>query len=224
MKEESILKNEWCKHFNLSAYTSTKFYRIVGCFIVGFEMIKIPNRGLIHPHLVVYPLWRDDIKLCMKHPYMMYGLLNKKNLQVQLPICELLQTKNEIFKDIEEFIGFSINTDVIGSDMYSLVNRCLPHQINDPWRLMDVNESNIILSAYMNDRKMYDKAVSSLDAAFIHISPHLNMIEQFYGKYEDWKNNLLSSFYNRDEILARIEKNMANCKIQSRSVLLPRSE
>ncbi|MDD7726180.1 MAG: hypothetical protein SOY07_05855 [Bacteroidales bacterium] len=101
MKKETVLKNEWCAHFNLSAYTTTKFYRIIGCYVVGFEMIKIPNRGLIHPHLVVYPIWRDDIKLCMKHPYMLYGLLNKRQLQVQSPIQEILLTKDTIFKEFE---------------------------------------------------------------------------------------------------------------------------
>ena len=221
MKEETFLKNEWCRHFNLYAYTSTKFYRIAGCFVVGFEMIKIPNRGLIQPHLMVYPLWRDDIKLCMKHPYVMYGLLDKNNLQVQLPIQEILQTKDEIFKEFEEYIGFDIKKDILGTDMYVLINKCFSHQINDPWRLMEVNESNIILSTYMNDRKMFDKAVQSLDEAFIYIRPHLNLIERFYGKYEGWKEDLLSSFCDRDAILTRIENNIANCKVNSKCELLP---
>ena len=68
-------------------------------------MIKIPNRGLTHPHLVVYPIWRDDIKLCMKHPYMLYDMLNNRQLQVQLPIQEILQTTDTILKEFEEYIG-----------------------------------------------------------------------------------------------------------------------
>ena len=62
MKDETIIKNEWIKHFKLTALSNSKFYKIVGCFMIGFELFKIPHRGLIQPYFVLYHLWRENIK------------------------------------------------------------------------------------------------------------------------------------------------------------------
>lgn len=70
-------------------------------------------------------------------------------------------------------------------------------------------------------KSYFDKAIRSLDESYIYIRPHLDLLERYYGKYEAWKTNLLSSFSNRDAILAKIESNISTSKIKSRSALLP---
>ena len=64
MKEETILKNEWIKHYNLTAVSTYKYYKIVGCIAIGFEQVR--TQGEIQPHIVVYPLWKATIKDCDK--------------------------------------------------------------------------------------------------------------------------------------------------------------
>lgn len=105
--------------------------------------------------------------------------------------------------------------------MYALMNRCLPHQIKDPWLLMDINESNVVLSRYLNDQELFDKAIRSLDESYIYIRSHLDLLERYYKKYEAWKTNFLSQFSDRDAILVKIESNISMSKIKSRGALLP---
>ena len=105
--------------------------------------------------------------------------------------------------------------------MCALMNRCLPHQIKDQWRLMDINESNVVLSTYLNDQELFDKAIRSLDESYIYIRSHLDLLERYYEKYEAWKTNFLSQLSDRDAILVKIESNISMSKIKSRSALLP---
>ena len=51
MKEETILKNEWINRYDLTAVTQSKYYKIVGCFAIGFELMKI--HGKIKPYFVI---------------------------------------------------------------------------------------------------------------------------------------------------------------------------
>ena len=50
---------------------------------------------------------------------------------------------------------------------------------------MDINESNVVLSTYLNDQELFDKALRSLDESYIYIRSHLDLLERNYGKYED---------------------------------------
>lgn len=86
---------------------------------------------------------------------------------------------------------------------------------------MDINESYVVLSTYLNDQELFDKAIRSLDESYIYIRSHLALLERYYEKYEAWKTNFLSQFSDRDAILVKIESNISMSKIKSRSALLP---
>ena len=216
MKEETIIKNEWCKYFELTPISQLKYYKIVGCFVLGFELIRIPNLYLIQPHFVIYPLWRDNFKLCMKTPYHLYGFRDKKNLQEQLSTNELINNKEEVFDIANKYIGYNIKTDVPSVVIYNLMNKCQPNEVNDPWRLMVASESNIYLSVYMNDIDMFTQAISALDDVFFCISPHLKLVESIYGKFEKRKEFLTSLFEKRVSIIELIEQNASDSKIKQK--------
>lgn len=216
MKEKTIIKNDWCNFFELTPISQSKFYKIAGCFILGFELIKIPNQDLIHPHFVIYPLWRDNFKLCMKTPYHLYGLRNKKNLQEQLSVDELINREKEVFDIANNYIGHNIKNDVPSIVIYNLMNKCQPNELNDPWRLMVVAESNVYQSVYMNDKDMFERAISAMDEVFVRISPHLELVESVYGKFEKRKAFFASLFEKRTLIVELIGKNVNDSKIEQK--------
>ena len=90
MKEETILKNEWTKRYNLTAVSQSKYYKIVGCFAIGFELMKI--YGEIKPYFVIYPLWREDVKMCFCVSYLYHCIEDSKGLNYSLPISKMLPT------------------------------------------------------------------------------------------------------------------------------------
>ena len=216
MKEETIIKKDWCNYFGLTPISQSKYYKIVGCFVVGFELIRIPNRGLIHPHFVIYPLWRENFKLCMKTPYHLYGFRDKKNLQAQMSPNELIKKEEEVFDIANNYIGYNIKVDIPSIVIYNLMNKYQPNEVNDPWRLMVVAESNIYQSVYMNDRDMFTQAISAMDDVFIRINPHLRLVESIYGKYEKRKELFVSLFEKQASIVELIEKNANDSKIKQK--------
>ena len=86
MKEETILKNEWIKRYELTAVSNFKYYKIAGCFILGFELVR--TQCEIQPHFVLYPLWKKDIKTCMQFPYILHCIEDSRGFNYQVPISD----------------------------------------------------------------------------------------------------------------------------------------
>ena len=96
------------------------------------------------------------------------------------------------------------------------MNKYQPYEVNDPWRLMVVAESNVYQSVYMNDRDMFAQAISAMDDVFIRINPHLKLVESLYGKYEKRKELFVSLFEKQASIVELIEKNANDSKIKQK--------
>lgn len=96
------------------------------------------------------------------------------------------------------------------------MNKYQPNEVNDPWRLMVVAESNVYQSVYMNDRDMFAQAVSAMDDVFVRINPHLKLVESIYGKYEKRKELFASLFEKQASIVELIEKNANDSKIKQK--------
>ncbi len=214
MKESTVLKNEWCKYYDLTPLSPSKFYKIVGCYILGFEIIKIPNRGIAQPHLAVYPLWKDDIKQCLKTPYQLYGLENKRGLQVKLPIAELLEERDIVFGLFDEYIGFDIKKNINSNDMLKLMDKCDRFMYNNPWRLMDVSDAKIYQSAYIGDKDMFDKCIEELTEIYLRINKHIELVESRYGDLNERRVFLQSLFDKREAIIDKVKVNAVNSKIK----------
>lgn len=228
MKEETILKNEWCKQFGLTAVTPTKFYKIIGCFAVGFEMEKL--YGKIQPLFVLYPLWRNGIKECFSWPYMYQVIKDSKGFQYNLSSDKILNSINVIFHDCNELLKVDIKNNFHLKDVIELINSYYHYNeyyINNPQREGVLLMLKIHIAVYLNDKTLFDKTVSEMDVKYAKLTEgekgllRQQSFEYYFGKYEDWKNNLISTFSKRQEILNKIEDNIANCKIKERLELLP---
>lgn len=221
MKDETIIKNEWIKHFKLTALSNSKFYKIVGCFMIGFELFKIPHRGLIQPYFVLYPLWRENIKKCFWGPYIQLETKNEKGLCDKVTLAELLTRKDAIFRECEECMKFDILDDIHSNEILDMVNEYhnFSNNSKNPRIQSGLCTLRIYMATYLNDKELLNKEVILMDEMYNRITH--DVFESIYGDYDKWKENLLSVFSNRQAVLDKIEENIANSKIKERVELLP---
>ena len=129
---------------------------------------------------------------------------------------ELIKKEEEVFDIANNYIGYNIKVDIPSIVIYNLMNKYQPNEVNDPWRLMVVAESNVYQSVYMNDKDMFERAISAMDEVFVRISPHLELVESIYGKYEKRKELFVSLFEKQASIVELIEKNANDSKIKQK--------
>lgn len=58
----------------LTPLSKNQFYNLLGCVIVGWKLISMPNKSEYKPYFVVYPLWEDSLAKCMNSPLLLMSL------------------------------------------------------------------------------------------------------------------------------------------------------
>ena len=215
MKEETILKNEWVKRFDLTAVTQSKYYKIVGCFAIGFELMKI--RGDIHPYFVIYPLWEEDVKKCFWGPFLYHCIEDTKGLYYSLSISKMLEKQEEIFQNAEIYLNFDLKKNIHKNDLLRFLDLYL-ERYDIPYDQRIVIEMKTRMATFLNDELLFEQTVANMES--IYADKRIFM-EKHFAKSDDWKNFLVSVFSNRQAMLDKIEKNIANGKIKKRIELLP---
>lgn len=215
MKEETTLKNEWVKRYDLTAVTQSKYYKIVGCFAIGFERRKI--RGDIHPYFVIYPLWLEDVKKCFFGPFLYHHITDSKGLPYYLSISQMLEKKEEIFQNAEIYLNFDMKKNIHKNDLLRFLDLYL-ERYDIPYDQRIVLEMKTRMATFLNDESLFEQTVANMES--IYADKRIFM-EKHFAKSDDWKNFLVSVFSNRQAMLDKIEENIANGKIKAQVELLP---
>ena len=216
MKEETILKNEWVKRFDLTAVTQSKYYKIVGCFAIGFERLKI--RGDIHPYFVIYPLWEEDVKECFGFSLLYHHIKDSKGLPYYLSISQMLEKKEEIFLNAENYINFDLRKNIHKDTLLKVINAYSNERYSVPSAQYATIEMKARMATFLNDESLFEQAIVDMEIAY---AKYNSIFEKYLGKLDDWKNSLISVFANRQAMLDKIEENIANGKIKAQVELLP---
>ena len=225
MKEETILKNEWTKRYNLTAVSQSKYYKIVGCFAIGFELMKI--YGEIKPYFVIYPLWREDVKMCFCVSYLYHCIEDSKGLDYSLPISKMLEKKEEIFLNAEKYMGFDLTKDIHKNQILDIFDKYLYNKYLNEYSTNPVEQDSIFIlktfmATYLNDQSLFDDILASMKSMEDYARKNPQRFEQLFGKrYDFWKEDLVSVFSNRQIIIEKINANIANGKIKEKIELLP---
>ena len=213
MKEETILKNEWIKRYELTAVSNFKYYKIAGFFILGFELVR--TQCEIQPHFVLYPLWKKDIKTCMQFPYILHCIEDSRGFNYQVPISEMLKQIEIIFTDADRTVGFDLTKDVYETDILNIVEQeqYSKMYINNPYHQGILSELKIYMSVYANDTLLYERTISEFDNLFDRIDQKI--FKYWFGDFYTWRNNLELISARRQDVLIRVKENAANSKIKT---------
>ena len=216
MKEETILKNEWVKRYDLTAVTQSKYYKIVGCFAIGFELMKI--HGKIKPYFVIYPLWLEDVKECFGFSFLYHCIEDTKGLNYSLSISKMLEKKEEIFQNAEIYLNLDLKKNIHKDSLLKVIDTYSKKRDYVPSDQSSIIEMKVYMATFLNDESLFEQAITDMGDAFSNFK---SIFEEYYGKLDDCKNKLKSVFFNRQAMLDKIEENIANGKIKARVELLP---
>ena len=220
MKEETILKNEWINHFGLTAVSTYKYYKIVGCFLIGFEQIR--TRGELQPHFMIYPLWGNDIKDCLQGYCLYHCIEDSKGFGYQISASKMLAQKDEVFLNAERFMGFDLTKDIRKNQILDIFKKYSEEYDTNPVRQNTIFVLKTYMATYLNDKPLFDEIVVSMKKMEDYARQDSQRFEKlFHKRYEFWKEDLISIFSNRQIILDKINANTASGKIKQRISLLP---
>ena len=220
MKEETILKNEWINHFELTAISTYKYYKIAGCFLIGFEQIR--TRGELQPHFMIYPLWGNDIKDCLQGYCLYHCIEASKGFGYQISASKMLAQKDEVFLNAERYMGFDLTKDICKNQILDIFNKYSEEYNTNPVQQNTIFVLKTYMATYLNDKSLFDEIVTSMKKMEDYARQDPQRFEQRFGqRYEFWKEDLISVFSNRQAIIDKINANIASRKIKQRINLLP---
>lgn len=209
-----MLKNEWINRYGLTAVTQSKYYKIVGCFAIGFELMKI--HGKIYPYFVIYPLWLEDVKECFGFSFLYHCIEDSKGLYYSLPISQMLEKKEEIFQNAELYLNLDLKKNIHKDNLLKVIDTYSKkrYYASDQSSII---EMKVYMATFLNDESLFEQAITDMEEAYANFK---STFEEYHGKLDDCKNKLISVFSNRQAVLDKIEENIANGKIKARVDLL----
>ncbi len=197
--------------FNLIKFAPNKFYKIVGCTIIGIELIKLPNMEKYRPYFVLYGLWKKDIKECLNFPILMNEFYNKRQLQYDIPYDNHTILFNEIVETIKVQSPLTFEGDISLKKMFSVIEEYYKNP-----------KFGIAHNSYLNAVLMEDK----LKIALYKSEKVDDIIQSIRKKEWDlnhfkackidvniWFKSLEEIINNREEFLKQIETNKQDIKL-----------
>ncbi|TCN60930.1 hypothetical protein D0809_03380 [Flavobacterium circumlabens] len=207
------ITEEWLLVFpQLSAFAQNKLYKIVGCCILGIELIKSPFKDNYSPYFVIYPLWKKDVKACLDYPIILKNFKNKKGFEFDIPYerhevffsdviesvkkqTPLLFDRNISLKEILSVLDEYAKTPPLSAAPNSYLQALLQEIKFEIALITGVNEAHNILEEI--SKRAWD----------------VNHFRVFGVEADQWLQELQKTISNREELLKRIEINKEDKKI-----------
>lgn len=199
------MDNKWINEYKgLTKYKKNKLYSVIGPFVMGIELIKLPRIDKYRPHFVIYSLYGlptgNTLKDCMSYPILMLEWFNPKGLQYSLDFEEDV---TEVIQSLNEFLTFELGEDVV----FELILKWLDQIQENPKYKFLIKLSNLLQIRYnlalyySNERaKLILKEIENSAGKFNN-----ERVFKKYGGFSKWFQELASR--DRGEQLKLIEKN-----------------
>lgn len=197
----------------LSAYAQNKLYKVVGCCVVGIELIKLPYSEEYRPHFVIYPLWKQDVKTSLDIPIILKEYYNKKGLQYSIPYQKHDIFFNDVLESVKMQTPLSLNKDVFFNEIIYVIDE---YSNSRPLNAAP----NSYLQAVLQEAKLKIALFISIEEAqgvlgqITKRNWDINHFKACGIDVSDWLNSLENTIVNRDEFLKQIELNKQDKKIE----------
>lgn len=208
------ISNDWTKSINqLHPYTQSKFYKVVGNIILGIEGVNIPNINGYKPHLVIYPLWKENIVKCLENPSVYLCLLDNKGFQYSIPYLKHQLEFKDVMKCVLQQFPILFDDRITLTSVNDLVNKLLDDQLvlSNSAQQAKLLELKFYTALYVGNEKQISNVFIQIEQKRSKWNPKL--FEIWYGNYEFWLQGLRSKMENRMEFLEQIDKNRNDKKI-----------
>jgi hypothetical protein len=216
---KKYVTESWQSAFpQLTAFTPTKLYKIVGPVIIGLELIRLPFAEEYRPHFILYPLWREDIKACLDYPIVLQEFKNRKGMQFSIPynrhdlyFAEMLESikkqKNILFTE-----NASSKNLLLLMDEYSKTSPTT--SASGSYLRARFQEAMLKIALYQRE----EETVKSLLAQIQKRNWDKAHFKSWNSNVSDWLQNLNEEIKNQNELIARVELNKQDQKMSKLKV------
>ena len=221
--KQQIIK-DWQKKFpQFGVYSISKLYKIVGCLVVGIDLIKLPFTQGYRPHFVVYTLYGNrlgnDIKSCLSAPILMDEFYDKKKKQYNISYLKHKDYFDNIAETIREkeylFAEKNIPLAKILSLFDDYAKKPPQNAHSNSFMQATIQEDKLKVALYTDSQKAKE--------ILFHIKQKKwdnEHFEQFGVNVKDWTKKLEDTIISKDSFLKQIDINKNDKKI----IKLPYSE
>lgn len=207
--------NDWNNVFpDFSIYSQNKLFKIVGCFLFGIELIKLPNSEEYRPHFTIYRLWKNDIKYCIHTPILIRQIYNNKKLPYNIKYAN----HNSFFHNASDCLREQITIPMDGS---------VPKKTLTDF-IITLFEDILIKSNSAEQAKLFEIIffaniyVDDIEQASLIIEKiksmsslwNLKILENQFGNFSLWINELENILNNKNLLIQVIEKNKEDKKMK----------
>lgn len=200
---------------NLRAFTQNKFYRVVGCCILGVELIKLPHSEEYRPHFVIYSLLESDITKCLEAPVAIVQLYNDKGLQLNIPYG----AHSAYFEDAVRRLRVQIPlVDKRGDIDIEMLHHFIDERFNDilvksnPGQQGKLYQFKMLTALYVGNESKVQNVLDQVKAA--KENWNMAMFEGWHGNFDVWYNKLNHELTNRSAFLRKIGDNKNDKKVK----------
>lgn len=218
--EENIIqikksvKCDWVKAFpNLSEFTQNKFYKISGCLIMGIEAVNIPSIKGYKPHFVIYPLWKESIRLCLDVPSIYICLNDKKGGQFSIPYLKHFDLHSEAIECFKQQFPILSNRDVNLQSLLDFIDYYLRDMLimSNSAQQAKLFELKLYTALYVGNQVQVQNVLNQIQKS--SRSWNMRLFETWYGDFDVWFQGLRDVIIHKDAFLKLIEKNKLDKKI-----------
>jgi hypothetical protein len=206
--------NDWSKGFQgLSPYTQNKLYKVIGPFVTGVEIFKLPRADDYRPYFVCYPLWKSNEKECLDEPIILQEIKNKRGLQFNIPYIKHDIFHQEAVECTRKQIPISFDRGVSLENMFEAIDSQFSYILvkSSPVQQAKLFAAKLFAALYVNDTASIKKTLEEVHKSSKNWIPSL--FEWKFRKLDDWLQAIQEKISNRERFLKQIEINKQEKKI-----------
>jgi hypothetical protein len=208
---------EWINSIpQLSAFAHNKFYKIIGCIVIGIELIKLPKLKEYRPHFVIYPLWKSNLKSCLDNPSILMEIYTKKGLQFSIPyLNNNVNLHESIIESLKNQVPVLFNDNVTLDSLFNLIDSRFDDILikSNSAQQAKLFELKFYLALYLGNEYQINNILNQIQLA--KKNWNIQMFEIWYGKFEIWIEELHTKLNIRDEFIKQVEVNKNETKLLS---------
>lgn len=211
---KKTISEEWLSLIpNLNLFAQNKFYKLVGCTILGIELIKLPNSEDYRPHFVLYPLWRENMRKCLDLPSVYFALKNNKGLQFDIPYLKHNLYINEAVQCLKKQLPILWDEDIALESLFDLVDRLFNDILikSNSAQQAKLFELKFYTALYTGNQSQVQNVLNQIQQASKNWN--MQMFEMWYGKFDTWLRGLLEKVNSNEDFLKQVESNKQDKKI-----------
>lgn len=204
---------DWQNAFpQLTMYAQNKLYKVVGCCILGIELIKSPHTESYSPYFVLYPIWKKDIKASLDYPIFLMNFKNKKGYQYEIPY----ERHSVFFDEVVDSVKKQTPLPFEGNISFKKIATAIEDSSQKPplsaapnsYLQATLQEAKFKIALFISNEEA-QKVLEQINKRGWDLN-HFNACGVDVNK---WLQILQEEITNRDEFLKQIETNKQDKKI-----------